>query len=1156
MTESKAYQSLIHKIDQFIRKYYWNKIIKGSLLVVGLNLFAFIAFNLLESQFYFGIATRKIFFYSMIGIFLASAYFWVLDPLLKWMKLGKTLSYDDAANIIGQHFSEVEDKLLNILHLSRQNDSSNNDLIYHSIEQKTEEIQWVPFPKAIDLKKNKKYLKYALPPVLVLVALLFSAPSLITNSSYRLIHNNREFVKEAPFSFDLQNEDLEIPQFEDITISLSTSGSVAPSTIDILLDGYQYKMTKDESGIYNYTLKNVGKDVDFSFLANGYQSIDYQIKVVKKPALIEMTMTIDAPDYTKVEDKVLKNPADVSIPQGSKITWNFDTENMSNLQFRFIDDQLDTLLNTSNNTAHFEKRIYKSSPYALTFNNSSLPNADSLQYFIETIPDQFPGISIEKHLDSQYSELIYILGDVSDDYGLTELSYNYAITSSNESPKFVKEVINQSLDRASTFQKVIDLSEISLPPGHTFQYYFEVLDNDRINGPKASKTSIQSWTQKTLEEFEEMEDATEETIKENLKKLVDDQKQLKKEAEELKNKLFQEKQLEWQHKKELENLIKKQEEIQKSLSETQKLQEQNQKNQSEFKEEQDPQNQQIQELMEQAQNPEMEKLMEKIKELMDKLKKDEAIEMLQEMDQQMNQSEMDMQRLEDLYEKLEMESDLQDAIDKLEKLAEEQMKLAEENQSKEEEMKNSEEKEENSSSEENSSNEENSNENSEESSDSESDKNDSSNQEKTEDNKENSPKAEQEKLNEKFEKLSEELEKLFEKNKEIKSPLDMEDPKTPSEEIKKDQQDASESLEKGDQNNSSQKQKDAAKKMEEMKQSMQNSMANSQEEQMQEDMALLRQILDNLVKLSFNQETLIEDINQASTTTPRYVQLVQEQFKLKNDFGLIQDSLLALANRNAQIQTAVTEKVNLIENHLDKSMDYLEEREKSNASNDQRRTMKNVNDLALLLSESLQNMQMSMSSSSANCNSPNKPGGEGNMPMDKISEGQQKMSEEMQKLAKEKQQGKVKGKGEGESMSKEFAQIAAQQAALRKMLEDKQRGLMEQGKGSKELQELIDLMDQMETDLVNKKLTNAMMKRQQEILTKLLEAEKAERQQELDEKRKSESAKQIPKTLPPDLAEYLEKRRADISPFKKLSPSLKPYYKRLVEEYYEQLKRN
>ena len=127
--------------------------------------------------------------------------------------------------------------------------------------------------------------------------------------------------------------------------------------------------------------------------------------------------------------------------------------------------------------------------------------------------------------------------------------------------------------------------------------------------------------------------------------------------------------------------------------------------------------------------------------------------------------------------------------------------------------------------------------------------------------------------------------------------------------------------------------------------------------------------------------------------------------------------------------------------------------------------------------------------------------------------------------------------------------MAAQQAAMRNALREMQKKKQEQGKGSKALDEIMSEMDKVETDLVNKRLTNEMLKRQEEILTRLLEEERAEREREQDEKRQAETAKQQPAKMPPALEEYLKKRRAEIEQFRTVSPTLKPYYKQLVEEY-------
>ena len=96
--------------------------------------------------------------------------------------------------------------------------------------------------------------------------------------------------------------------------------------------------------------------------------------------------------------------------------------------------------------------------------------------------------------------------------------------------------------------------------------------------------------------------------------------------------------------------------------------------------------------------------------------------------------------------------------------------------------------------------------------------------------------------------------------------------------------------------------------------------------------------------------------------------------------------------------------------------------------------------------------------------------------------------------------------------------MAAKQAALRNAVRELQKQKQEQGKGDKLLDEIQDGMNKIETDLVNKRLTNEMLKRQQEILTRLLEHEKAEREREQDEQRQATAAKQQPAKMPPALA--------------------------------------
>jgi hypothetical protein len=178
-----------------------------------------------------------------------------------------------------------------------------------------------------------------------------------------------------------------------------------------------------------------------------------------------------------------------------------------------------------------------------------------------------------------------------------------------------------------------------------------------------------------------------------------------------------------------------------------------------------------------------------------------------------------------------------------------------------------------------------------------------------------------------------------------------------------------------------------------------------------------------------------------------------------------------------------------------------------------------------------------------------KPGKPGNKPgMGGLKEMQDQLNQQIEKMQQQMKNGK-------NPSSKDFAEMAAKQAAIRKALQDMKRKKQQNGKeAGKELQNLINEMDKTETDLVNKKLPNDINKRQQDIMTRLLEHEKSEREREYNNERKSEQPKQAEPKIPPAMQDYLNKRKGQVEMFKTVSPALKPYYKNLVEEYFRSLK--
>ncbi|MFT7589775.1 MAG: hypothetical protein ACI959_001995, partial [Limisphaerales bacterium] len=190
MNQAGSYKLLITRLDRFIRKFYLNQLIRGALFTLGGILAMYLFVSFLEYQFYFEPGMRKLLFFGGLTLSLSMLGRLVLRPLMHYFQLGEIIDHNRAAKIIGSHFSEVEDKLLNILQLKEQSGSlADNSLIEASIDQKIDQMQPVPFSMAIDLSKNRKYLKYALPPIAAFLFILFAAPNILRESNTRLIRN-------------------------------------------------------------------------------------------------------------------------------------------------------------------------------------------------------------------------------------------------------------------------------------------------------------------------------------------------------------------------------------------------------------------------------------------------------------------------------------------------------------------------------------------------------------------------------------------------------------------------------------------------------------------------------------------------------------------------------------------------------------------------------------------------------------------------------------------------------------------------------------------------------------------------------------------------------------------------------------------------------
>jgi len=192
------FKKIEQKLHQFTRKYYTNELIKGTILFFSLGFLYFFFTLFLEYFLWLKPTARTLLFWVFIVVEVFLLIKFIAIPVFKLIGFRKGISFSASSKIIGNHFPEVKDKLLNVLQLKEN--ANQSDLILASINQKSAELQPIPFVKAIDFRKNKKYLKYAIVPVLIYVISLFTiSKGSLTESLSRVVNHRTAYNPPAPF---------------------------------------------------------------------------------------------------------------------------------------------------------------------------------------------------------------------------------------------------------------------------------------------------------------------------------------------------------------------------------------------------------------------------------------------------------------------------------------------------------------------------------------------------------------------------------------------------------------------------------------------------------------------------------------------------------------------------------------------------------------------------------------------------------------------------------------------------------------------------------------------------------------------------------------------------------------------------------------------
>ena len=1108
------FDALLLQLDVFIRKFYKNQIIKGVFLFVGVFFISFLFVVTLEFFGRFNSFVRGGLFIGFLtsNIFILIKY--IVLPVLQLKSFGKRIDRKQASLILGEFFPDISDRLINTLQLNEQTKGSFNsyNLIKASIEKRSQSLGQFNFLEAINRKESKKHLKWVIPAVFLFFFIGGVSPSIISSGTNRVVNFSKEFIEPAPFEFVLLTKEMAIEEGDDFDVFLRLDGEELPDKVYYISNKGRFLLTKTAKNKFKTTISQVREDYEFFFQANGFNSRKHKVRVQGKTVLGKFEATLRYPKYIGKKTEVVQNAKNLTVEEGTIVSWSALTKNTS--KARVLIDTKPLVYKTRGFT--FRKKFLKSSFCSVLLSNKENDKVDTTTFFVNVIKDQYPKISVEERKDTLKMGTRYFSGNITDDYGFSFLKFVYDIKRQNDStPKRVEIKLGDFYGVESAFNFAVDFGKENLSLNDEVEYFFVVGDNDGVNGVKTAKSKKFKYTLPSLAELNSKRVEEQEKIKKSLRSVLQDASSFNKKIESLRKRNLNKNENNWENKNEvnqlqeqqkdlIENLKSLKEEINNSTEEKTQLSEidQNLLEQQEL----------INKLLEDLMDDEMKNLLKELEDLLkENMFKNEIDKKLEELETGSEDIEKQLDRSLEMLKKLQVNEKIDDIQKELEELSNKQDQL----------------------------------------------------NKKTKDSKKisNEENQEQEEIEEKFNQLKKDINELDSLNKELEKPLMIDKQEEKQGEITKELEESKKQMQKNNGSKASKNQQNAAKKMKEMSQSFAAMQSQSKRKQAEEDLEMLRSILEGLLILSIDQEELIYSFKRVDYSDPAFHGYTKRQRKLIENSQSIRDSLLALAKRQPKIARFVDKELTQIKSNHNLILEDIGERRRNPLSNHQRYVMTAYNNLALMLNETLSDLQNMMQlPGTGSCN---KPGGSGTPSPGSTNPGdiKQMLKDQLEKMKKGsnpngKKQGEGSGSKSGEGKkdglgSKELAKMAAEQGALRRALE-KMRNEMNKGGDGKgnALNPLLKELKEQEKSLINKKQSKELVNRQHKILTRLLESEKAMNERGRDNSRESKEGFFENNSNKIILKEYNKQKEKQMELLRLIDPVYQKYYKDKANQYF------
>ena len=1058
-----------------------------------------------------------------------STLFWIwvsgstvfLGWLVIWPWLNGWLNrnqYQTIARTVTKEKQGLQQRVICLLELCNgKSTPSPQSLIDGAVRSLDAEVTKMPLTNKVNWHMSISRSKFGVIPLGLVIILLLAAPQGLKQASIRVFSPGITFERPTPFTISVFPGNTKLTKGAPITLIAQTQGTQLPQrmTFEVGVSGetsiLSHHVNNDSTGRFVYQESNVRFPLRYRAVSGSVTSQWYNISIIDRPILRQLQVTLTPPTYTKLPS--------LELPSGSgHITALQGTLAEFEITSSIPDSRAWLSLDSDTNSVLFDglsgvMTIHDPSSYQILLKSpEGVSNLDPITYSITPIYDRYPSIDIISPSDNvtmDFELLVPFRLRVLDDFGYSRLILSWRLSASRFGDTMESfEDIQLPLPSTSDVEYLWDIdatTELDIVPGDVISYYVTIWDNDGYNGPKMKSTPIQQLRLPSITERYETLESTQEGTESDLESLITDAELIRNQFDELRDEVRRKQDSSWDDRQKLEALQQAQQTLQMRVDDLAS-------NMADAAQQMEDHNlvsdelldlfDEIQSVTQEINSPE---LMEALQQLQEALSELDPAAMQESFETFEFNEEMFRERMErslELFKNFQLQQQLEEAASRAEDIENVQAKLSERT---------------------------------------------------SDDGRIKDPKSlslEQQQAAQDMTSLETKMEEISDRMQDMKhaptSAMNQLNQETLDQQLPQKMLQNAQQMEAGQMQQANQGQQTMSQSMQQLQSDLRQMQSQMTGQQMQINTAALKQILSNTLRLSIDQEQLRMEIADATRESPLLRDFARRQSILSSGGRLVADSLQSLGRKVPQMSREVQEFAGNAILNMESTIVNLSDRDPLTAQNLSGLAMTNLNNLALVLSDLLEQLMNSSSSS-----------GSGGMSMENMIQQLQQMARQQDQLnqALKELYGQQSGERLTPDMQQRLNQLAAQQESMSRRLSEmaQERDLANRLAG--DLDRIAQQMQETVEDLRSQPRNRPSIQRQQQIMTRLLDASRSLQERGRERRREGRQAEDIEGVSSAEISLNMTKDQIQRALIDAIESGYARDYQILIQRYFELLER-